>query len=96
MALLVQVGNEGATQAPAGLLLALYGEDAAGVRTLLATEALAAVPSGELTAATSFVQVAADLSGYVQLVAVVDDGDAQVECDEADGEATIDISAVCP
>ena len=94
--LLVQVANEGSSEAPAGAVLALYGEDASGGRTLLAQETLGAVPAGGLTAASSFVQAAADLSGYVQLVAVVDDGDAQAECDEADNEGTIDLSPVCP
>ena len=93
---LVQVANEGGTDAAAGLVLALYGEDAAGDRTLLSEQTLTAVSSGGLTGASSFVLVAADLSAYVQLVAVVDEADAQAECDETDGEATIDLSGVCP
>jgi hypothetical protein len=90
-----QVGNSGSDASSAGPLLSLYGEDASANRTLLDQVALDSVASGDQTAAIDFVVASADLAGYAQLVVVVDDGNAQAECDEGNAEEAIDLSAIC-
>ncbi len=93
---LVQVANDGLIQASADLVLAIYGEDGLGDRTLLTSTTLGApLLSGGVSAAYPFTFPAADLAGYVALIAVVDDDQASNECDEYDNEAVVDLSSIC-
>ncbi len=94
--ILVQVGNDGQVRAGADLVLALYGEDSAGNRTLLdSTPFDEPIDAGELSAPYSFTLSAADVAAYSAIYAVVDDEEASNECDESDNEAEVDVSGVC-
>jgi len=93
---LVQVANDGLIQAGADLVLAVYGVDQKKAHTLLTSTPLGApLLSGSVSAAYAFTFAAKDLAGYGSLVVVVDDEAASNECDEADNEAVVDLSAVC-
>ncbi len=92
----VQAANDGLVRAASTVTLLVYGEDAGGGRTLLASDTLGSnLDSGELSAPFVFAFDAADVTPYAQLVVVIDEEASTNECDEADNEATVDIGAVC-
>ncbi len=70
----VRVRNRGLEEAPAGALLALYGEEEGGTSRLLVTSLLAeAIPLGFTSPGQVMVVDSADLTGIVQLRVEVDD-----------------------
>lgn len=100
----VQPANQGAyITASATTPIGLYGERASGARTLLADATVGStVLPGELQDPVEFVIPVSDLTGYVRLVAVVDDpplagtqGGRNQECDEGNNEVVLDLSAYC-
>jgi hypothetical protein len=92
----VQVANDGLVRAASTVPVRLYGEDAAGARTLLDSTTLGStLDSGERSPPIVFAYAPAEVVGYAQLVVVVDGDLAMNECDEADNEAMVDIAGVC-
>lgn len=100
----VQVGNQGAfISASATTPVGLYGERLNGSRVLLADDVVGArVDPGQVSAPVTFVLPAADVSGFVRLVAVVDDtalagtaGGRNQECDEGNNEVVLGLAPYC-
>ncbi len=94
--IVVQVLNEGAASVDPDMLVAVFGEAADGSRDLLDEQIIGRpLEPGVQDAALFFSVPLLWVSGYSQLVVVVDPDSARSECDESDNEAVIDISGVC-
>jgi hypothetical protein len=84
VALSVQVANQGGADVEPGAVLAVYADDN-GTRRLVASSTLPAVPAGTKIEGIEVELTPADI-GTSGFVAVVDDGLAVTECDEANNE----------
>ena len=97
----VQVANEGALVAAAGVQLVLYADDGLGTLTALDYALLADdLDPGMLSEPVFLMATAAHVTGAATILVAVDDDGAGVgsysECEEGDNEAVVDVSAVCP
>ncbi|MBM4392924.1 MAG: hypothetical protein FJ090_17500 [Deltaproteobacteria bacterium] len=94
--LYVQVANDGLVRASSTTGMALYGEDSGGARTELASTTLGSnLDAGDLRAPWVVSLAASELVGWARVVVMVDVAEEANECDEADNEAEVDVSAVC-